>query len=1085
MTDGVGIYLGNTEYKFKNNGNTGGMDKISSCEQALFDKINEKEALATKMETISEPKEASDQQEQEQIKSISNTLTSVQNEYSTTVSAANIAAQNAQSAAQNANSLASALGAIPQQIPTEDGKGTQENPAYIAAQAAVAAAQQQAQALQQQASELQQQAENLQSTCQEIQNELNAAMEDVGDDDGEDEELAALKEQIEAFNQEIESLESELEQAKTEYDNAESEYNNIQQDNENENDENSEETTKTEEDGSTTTTLPDGREVNISSDGTATVTLPDGKIVMFYTTESNYNAAAVYGSYNSDDILFQIQCTKTDDNKTTPYSLSYNEDGSLTEFSQNAEGMATITNGFVDEDSSKVTSAFEISQDGDKALTASYSVSDEDTEIKTVIDKDGIAYFDLEGNEILSEEDVKQEEQDSELSYDRADSNREAIKTSHENLSVVNGMSNEEEISGTQLDLDKYYDLYHSKYSSINDEYKKEVAENITKDLKEYYDIADDDTTKLKNIYEQIVANFQTTEIEGLDTLSDEEYIDAVNKKLAELSWDGKIQDDYIDLTEIKVSDENSATQENDTTVDDDADTDVQTSKTKDTEDEKTTENKTQTTDDEETIKEQTATSADKETTKEDEKQIPDDLGKNPDKVYGIVENDDEVLSVAGVALEFSKEEADIKEAIQNNEEGSYELSNGTKVTLNGNNYTVEQTFDNDGTEKTIKATYNMDTNCYSETTKQDEIETYSNNKYDDEGNVVSYYKSKLEQNPDNSRTVTTFSSEGDFVAIQEKLNGGYKTSYYTDIEGKYAFNSKEAAKDASKAISAYKEAGINELSPSEKLLLGDIPSLEDVIKNIKNGSNYDIDKIVENAKTYKKDSVNLDSLEDAEKQEVYKMQEYYDMISTLGINKLTEEQKATVEKFENYYKYLNGIGNFDENIDFLTGNLRNICSSLGIEVDELENIDNNQYDKNTIFKTQSKNNNTTTTVEYNSLNGEKTTTLSIKSKDDKTTTIKTTRDENGDLSLKETTVKNADDNKESKKIEEINNLSGNKTQADCKYDSSGSPTEFTYNGTKYEVSKDDNGDYVLENSIGDKIDANSASYKYFKEHFV
>ena len=88
-------------------------------------------------------------------------------------------------------------------------------------------------------------------------------------------------------------------------------------------------------------------------------------------------------------------------------------------------------------------------------------------------------------------------------------------------------------------------------------------------------------------------------------------------------------------------------------------------------------------------------------------------------------------------------------------------------------------------------------------------------------------------------------------------------------------------------------------------------------------------------------------------------------------------------------------------------------------------------------------------------------------------------------MSLKETTVKNADDNKESKKIEEINNLSGNKTQADCKYDSSGSPTEFTYNGTKYEVSKDDNGDYVLENSIGDKIDANSASYKYFKEHFV
>ena len=191
-------------------------------------------------------------------------------------------------------------------------------------------------------------------------------------------------------------------------------------------------------------------------------------------------------------------------------------------------------------------------------------------------------------------------------------------------------------------------------------------------------------------------------------------------------------------------------------------------------------------------------------------------------------------------------------------------------------------------------------------------------------------------------------SSDGSYIQVSGKDKKGNDFELYFDKDRKYGFDSPKKAQHASNAIKMYKDAGIDELTPSQKLLLGDDNTLDTIIKEIKKDEDDDTAditirknlKLITRVKDLTENSTALETLSDEEKANLSEMMEYYDMIDGVYStnNNLSEDENknisGTLDDFKMYFNHVfnNGICNNNLNLDLLQQNLNAICNKLGIK---------------------------------------------------------------------------------------------------------------------------------------------------------
>ncbi len=545
--NGVGFELYGKNYGSDDNV-TSGSDEIKS----IFDKINDVTNKKTESESEAQTKETelaqTNEDQQAQVQDISNNLAQIESQYSAAVTAATSAQTAATTAATNASNLEAAAAALPaeiQQGTNEDGSPKKvPNPAKAAAEAAAKRARTEADKLQKKADALIKDANEMQSTFTELQEALNDIETKQEDTEEKDVELEALNEQIQEFDTEISDLNAQLESAKSKQEAQNSGSNGDAQ--------------ATETD---TTGEPKYNPV-IDNNGYTTkqeITQPDGTVITV-TEDENGNTI--------------IQSTDPTTGISTTNTISISNDGDCTFNTKSTDSYGNqILNQTVapnEETLTEIGSNTKVVTDSQGNITG-YETTDSATGIKTTVDNTTgeTTYTDEDGNQLSISE-----MQEKKLTYDRTNANRDAI-IDHDRKNAINGLANEESITGNQLDIDKYYDQYHNQYDATDEasfqEYKNVVADAITNDIAEYAginmsEVNENRYTELKSVYETIANNIgyevDTTQIPD-DMSPDQYYINQVNQELAYRSWDDALLDnDYVDLTGVEKAQQTQETEE-------------------------------------------------------------------------------------------------------------------------------------------------------------------------------------------------------------------------------------------------------------------------------------------------------------------------------------------------------------------------------------------------------------------------------------------------------------------------------------------------------------------------------------------
>ena len=130
------------------------------------------------------------------------------------------------------------------------------------------------------------------------------------------------------------------------------------------------------------------------------------------------------------------------------------------------------------------------------------------------------------------------------------ESNYDRTKTERDVIINYQTKPDDKDSKATYLDIDKYYDEYHV---SNKDTYFDDVALQYMTDIAAYFgvDLNDEDSLeKMADIYEQIAEkNNMTTKRSNYTNVED--YIVACNTEIAKRSWNGTLDDDFIDLTGV------------------------------------------------------------------------------------------------------------------------------------------------------------------------------------------------------------------------------------------------------------------------------------------------------------------------------------------------------------------------------------------------------------------------------------------------------------------------------------------------------------------------------------------------------
>ena len=681
---------------------------------------------------------------------------------------------------------------------------------------------------------------------------------------------------------------------------------------------------------------------------------------------------------------------------------------------------------------------------------------------------------------------------------------------------------------GVKFDLDVFHDKYVDKkthqFEGKNrkdaiEDYKAKVAADINATLKERYG-----EENLANVYEKIAENNadESLNLPKRDDYNgeDEKYIKEMSLRLAEISWDGTIENDFLKMDEVDkafkigIDKETYAAEANVTDTTEDAD------KTEN-EDTDTTDkaNETNGTDETNGTGETNGSDESGKTNKNNSEEAaeevtpPENLKENPDSKYGINENEDGTYTIASVEGLTPIEESEDPENLEDGEEHKF-----TKTDENGNkvNVTVQVKNDNDK-DKTYTVTEKNNDGTTTETIyiendnkltisvidKDGEPVSIKTAEYNNNGTMTSLIESEYTTNEaGDTICIVTDNKAGSYMSVTRE-NASGETYIFYDKDGKYAFDTPADAQKASKIIELYKDAGIDELTPSQKLILGEDKTLDELMKNIKNANVDEIEKFIEdNAELIKKvknpseDSSALELISDAglDKDKFFTIMEDYDMF--MGVyNNLSEDKKEKMEKYkEDIEEYFNLVFNkeyFDPeyNVEIVISNLHAGLGKLGIkrtsennngyetEIEYTAEYEDVGRDKNT-YKAEE-----TINTKTGSVKKTKTTTL-----DDRTT--RTYEYENGKC-IRRTTVKEDEDGNITEKeiYDDYHDINTEKDRraakiATIKY-KNGVPTAITVknnDGTETEIEYTIK-DRKITDAYGEPIGQNSKLYQYIKEN--
>jgi len=526
---------------------------------------------------------------------------------------------------------------------------------------------------------------------------------------------------------------------------------------------------------------------------------------------------------------------------------------------------------------------------------------------------------------------------------DRSSSSRSGIDV-HDGVTVQNGLADESGVTGTKLDIDKYYDQYHGNYSGICDEYKTKVGEDIKADIVSYYGIeADADgklteagEAKLLEVYQGIASQVGCTEKPADMSLDD--YVKAVNDELATRSWNGDLSDDYIDLPTKEVSEDTAQTEQTEQT-----DQSAQ-----------------------ETETEETATTTSNNGIDYSVVSSPNlESGQNPDSKLGFAPNmQNNSISVA----EYENLTVSDNRKKPYDESGKPVPGTYSMKDEKGNKYTVEISDDtksykvsqeveqDDGTKVKVETNYNVSSNTYSQKAYDEEGKLLEGvqTKYDDNGNLEetrNYFDGSSDGY--NSCYKVTLSDGNEYICKEKLSADGSLIPSYFDSKGGYEFDSVEKAMRATDVMKAYEVAGADSMTPSQKLLVGfnDIPDIDTVMKGIQNGEYMDTN-FAQMFDNYKTDYTNLNGLSEDEQNNVKQMMEYYDIIQTIGEENLSPVDKGILRNFESYFGYLCGHQTYTGDSSKLLGNLRVVCNNLDVNMTSLDSsssFNNGEYDSDGI----------------------------------------------------------------------------------------------------------------------------------------
>ncbi len=862
-------------------------------------------------------------------------------------------------------------------------------------------------------------------------------------------------------------------------------------------------------------------EIEYGSENQYEFTDEDGNSVVLYVENNNgnitYNAVqstdtgSVMNIYDSNENKIDITNYDNDSNPQGGCTIMYNESGTVRYW--------------------EIQSEIVTEQNEDGTMTP------KECKIKTIEGeftfKSG-KFYDSDGNEYDSQEDAipsyknatstNDSETSQERAWDRNDLNREAI-TNHDNINDPknNWGKDETNIKGTQFDLDIFHDKYKDKYTKGSEEYTQAVANDVNATLAERYDCdltTDEGKEKLADVY-QTMAESDANKDFGFKTRdsfdSNDAYIDYMSKECAKISWDGTMANDYLDLNKVDEKyniDKNTSTNTVYASEDTDNTENSSETDTDNTVDESGTTEENEAVDDETKTTEETEETEEKEKTEESEEidsdeaaeeevTVPEDLNADPDGVYGINSNDDGTYTIAGVEGLTPAENEDCSN-LEDGKEHKF-----TKTDENGNevNVTVQVartegnaeakvcTVKEESADGTTITKYDPDTNGLITQTINANGKTLSTDSvnYDDNGKVKTWAKNTYETDEVGDSITHHDGSDGSYMQVTGVNSNGDTYTLYYDKDGEYVFDSADKAKNASKAIKAYKDAGIDKLTPSQKLLLGEGNSLDELMVKITNGEDVDADKfieensdLIEKVKDLTEDSTVLkETLSEEERANLSDMMEYYDMIMGVYSNLPSDKKddiKDALTDFEKYFKHVFNGSYFNGDLNSLKENLEGACYQLGIQR-KSDNKDG--YEKSIEY-----------TVEYEDIYGYKVKeTFDTKAGSNKKTktivnddgTIRTYEYENGKC-IRRTDVKKGSDGNVAEKtvIDDYHTINVDKTRESTRkttivYDSDGNVEKIlvTENGKRekeYRVINDE-----IVDLGGVPINDDSILYQYIK----
>ena len=299
-------------------------------------------------------------------------------------------------------------------------------------------------------------------------------------------------------------------------------------------------------------------EINSSETPLKQTTNSDGKEVIQYANkeivlEDGLQDGYTYNNATGTAITFK-DTVKTYSGK--------DEDGNNIIISVGKDGTYQVST--VSKDSGAVQSTDSVKKDG-SIQNRTYELDENGKNLRYPTDDNNSIYTYTE----QTKDELAENKSDDELfvkhslqggeNYDRAYTERDAIRNHEELKTIENGLDNEDDFQGTLIDTDKYFDKFHNDYDK-NDaasfaEYLDKVSEDITNDIVQHFEdycLEENtvNTDKLTDIYKQIAID-NNIDTSALDSSDNEAFIDGINEIMAKTSWDGKLGNDYFDLSKI------------------------------------------------------------------------------------------------------------------------------------------------------------------------------------------------------------------------------------------------------------------------------------------------------------------------------------------------------------------------------------------------------------------------------------------------------------------------------------------------------------------------------------------------------